>query len=51
MLIHDALLDAVHEQPLPADTLTGPPLVAVAPTDWLDGVIEYVHGADVEAAA
>ena len=39
MVIHEALLAAVHVHPLPAVTLTVPAL-ALAPTFWLFGEIE-----------
>jgi hypothetical protein len=42
MVIHVALLAAVHAQPAPAVTETVP-VVAAAPTFWPDGAIEYVH--------
>ena len=42
MPIHEALLVAVQVQPAPAVTVTVP-VVAAAPTLWLDGAIEYVH--------
>jgi hypothetical protein len=50
MLIHEALLVAVHVQPLVVETVTGPPAPAVAATDSLAGVIEYAHEVDVAAA-
>ena len=37
--IHDSLLVAVHAQPEPAVTVTVP-VVAAAPTFWLEGAIE-----------
>jgi hypothetical protein len=39
MVIHEALLAAVHAQPAPAVTVTVP-VVAAAPTLWLGGAIE-----------
>lgn len=42
MVIHGALLAAVQAQPPPAVTATVP-VLAEAPTFWLEGSIEYVH--------
>ncbi len=41
---HAALLVADHVQPAWAVTVAEP-VVAAAPADWLDGEIEYTHGA------
>ena len=40
---HVALLDALHEHPLPADTATGVPVPPAAPIDCDVGLIEYEH--------
>jgi hypothetical protein len=39
IVTHEALLVAVHAQPAPAVTVTVP-VLAAAPTSWLDGAIE-----------
>jgi hypothetical protein len=39
MAIHESLLVAVHLQPAPAVTVTVP-VVAAAPTFWVEGAIE-----------
>jgi hypothetical protein len=49
IVIHEAPLEAVHEHPDPAVTVTVP-LPAVAPTEALEGLIVYVQ-VDVAAAA
>ena len=43
-VIHEALLDDDHEHPVGLVTAVEP-VVAAAPTDWVDGEIAYVHGA------
>jgi hypothetical protein len=40
MLIHEALLAALHEQPPAVETDTGVPAPALAPTDCVDGLTE-----------
>ncbi len=41
IVIHEALLDAVHAQPAAAVTLTGGPAPAPAPMDVFNGLIAY----------
>ena len=43
MVIHAALLAAVHPQPAPADTATETPVVPPAATDWLLRSMETEH--------
>jgi len=50
MLIHEALLDAVHAQWLAVATPTGLPGPAVDASDSLDGLIAYTHGVACAAA-
>jgi hypothetical protein len=49
MVIHEALLAAVHPHPLLVETATGPPPPPDAGAEWPVGLIEYEHG--VTAAA